>query len=554
MLPLPLLLAPLFVEHTAYLGAQPCGPGATTGCYTNYLQLADLDGDGALDVLIPNAEGYFEQDGGGEPLVWLRNDGGFTFTDRSADLGGGFSGWLRQVAIGDVDGDGSLDVYAPSAWGDADALFINDGAGHFTDEAASRLGGFHAHAGAARFADVDGDGDLDLIVAEWGQPDPTAGGWSIDLFLNDGTGHFTLADSQLPTVPAGSPGTPVDVDDADVDGDIDLDLLIDLHDHSPKLWLNDGSGHFTDATTQLDAVQSGLHYNPVFCDVDGDGALDLFVDNAGDGSTNEELQMNDGTGHFTDESAARLDAAGDFGSDDNGVACLDVDGDGHFDAAVASLSGNERVLANDGTGHFTLVAGAFTAESDSTLWLDFGDLNGDGRLDAVTGQGESGNFLNRLYVGTNGLAADTRPPQFRAIEPVAAMQNGSPVRIRFAVEDESTSDVGPRLSDAHVAYTLAGGAAQSAKATFMGGDLFRAVIPGQAPGATITWHVCATDLAGNQACSTDATYSVVCATCNTTPGGGKHGCSCELGEDSGSLYGSLLVAAAIAFARRRRRT
>src|SRR5438270_2671683 len=149
------------------------------GCYTNYLQLADLDGDGDLDLLIPNAEGYFAKSGSAEPLVFLRNDGGFVLTDRSSDLGGGFSGWLRQVAIGDVDGDGFVDVYAPSAWGDADALFMNDGAGHFTDEAATRIGGHHAHAGATRFADVDGDGAIDLIVADWGQPDPQAGGWQI---------------------------------------------------------------------------------------------------------------------------------------------------------------------------------------------------------------------------------------------------------------------------------------------------------------------------------------------------------------------------------------
>ena len=131
------------------------------------------------------------------------------------------------------------------------------------------------------------------------------------------------------------------------------------------------------------------------------------------------------------------------------------------------------------------------------------------------------------------------------------MQNGQPVRVRFAVEDESTSDVGPRLSDAHVAYTLAGGAPQTVKATFMGGDLFRAAIPGQAPGSTITWHVCATDLAGNQACSADQTYSVVCASCNTNPTG-KKGCSCDLGGDVDVPLASMLLTTLALVSLRRR--
>ncbi len=100
----------------------------------------------------------------------------------------------------------------------------------------------------------------------------------------------------------------------------------------------------------------GLKYGPVACDVDGDGDLDLWVDNSGPNYT-EQLLINDGTGHFADETAMRV--TGNPGGDDNGVACIDLDGDGDMDAAIAALGGNERVLINDGTGKFTLLAGVF---------------------------------------------------------------------------------------------------------------------------------------------------------------------------------------------------
>ncbi len=514
LLALPAIATPLFVEHTEYLGPQPCS-GADVGCYTNYLQMADVTGDGKLDLLFANAKGFFAKVNPAEPLVILRNDGGFAFTNISTNLGGGFTGWVRQIAIGDVNGDGSLDIFAPSAWGDADALFINDGAGNFTDEASTRIGGLHSHAGATRFADVDGDGDLDLLIGDWGRTPILGASWSMHLWLNDGTGHFTNADARLPAAASLPSGTPVDMDVADVDGDFDLDLLVDTHAGSVQLWLNDGSGTFTDATaSHFVATPHGLHYNPVVCDVDGDGDLDVFVDNAPGSGANEQLLINDGTGHFTDGTAARLGAVGDAGSDDNGVACIDVNGDGHFDAAVASLSGNERVLINDGTGRFTLSPDAFPVVNDPTLWFDFGDLDGDGRLDAVTGQGEQPRpWVNRLYVGTDGMVADTLPPEFRAVESLPAQNAADPVRVRFAVSDGATSDTGPRLTAAFVRYSINGSTQLSVPAMFMGGDLFRAVIPPSVVNANVSYEACAVDLAGNGACAAAKSYLSQMALC-----------------------------------------
>jgi MYXO-CTERM domain-containing protein len=489
--------APYFQEVLNPYGVQGCS-GGKTGCWTNYMRMTDIDGDGDLDILFPNADGYFSK-GAAQPFSVYLNDGAGVFTSGSQQIVNGYTGYVRQVATGDVDGDGDVDLYIPSAWGDADVLLFND-AGAFVDHAATSLPNLHSHAGAARFGDVDDDGDLDLFVSDgWAQSAPTPA----HLYLNDGTGKFTEAPAGQ--LPGGTGAQPIDFDLLDADGDHDLDILIDLHASKSLLWINDGTGHFTDTSATFPA-QSGLKYGPVACDVDGDGDLDLWVDNSGPNYT-EQLLINDGTGQFTDQTAMRVTGNTDE-ADDNGVACIDVDGDGDMDAAVASLSGNERVLLNDGTGHFTLAAGAFPTVGDSTLWFEFGDVNGDGRLDCATAQGES-SFLDRLYVGTPTAPVDVLAPTFRSVEAVSGPVSASATPIvRFGVVDNATTDEGPRLRKAWVHVTV-GGNMTDVPATFSGGDIYRAVLPAQSPGGImVSYQACAKDWQGNQGCAVAKTYAV----------------------------------------------
>ena len=506
--------APFFTEVPNAFGTQAC---AGSGCWTNYLRVSDIDGDADLDVLFPNANGFFMQAGSEaeQPFVIYQNDGNAAFTNVSAAAVGGFSNWLRQIAIGDIDGDSDPDIYAPAAWGNADAFFINNGSGVFANEAAARLP-INSHAGAARFGDVDNDGDLDLLLSDgWAQSAPAPA----HLYLNNGQGVFAEAPAgQLPASLEGN--DPIDFDLFDVDRDFDLDLLIDVHQGKNALWINDGTGKFTDATADMPGPGSNhFHYGPVTCDVDGDGDLDIWVDNIGPVDFTEQLLINDGTGKFTDESEARID--GNPGADDNGLACIDVDGDGDLDAAIMSLGANERVLINDGTGNFTLPENGFPTLSDGTLWFEFGDLNGDGRLDVVTGQGES-STLDRVYLGNDNTPVDIRPPVFIKVEQAPNVMPGEVNVVRFAVSDNATTDEGPRLRDVYV--TITSTTSGDIPARFMGGDLFRAELPALAGPGQVTYTACATDMAGNNACSTPLTYEVGDAG-PTTGSGGSTGVS-----------------------------
>lgn len=497
--------APATASATTYFEEEGGNPLGSAGNWTNYLSLADLTGNGQLDLVVPNCGGFFGPPSA-QPLRVFINDGG-SFSP--TELG---SAAVRVVAIGDIDNDGALDVYAPSAGGQADKLFINDGSGGLTDEASTRLPGVSSTSAGARFGDVDSDGDLDLLVGSGynASDSPPA-----HLYLNDGNGNFEDATAHLPAVGSGS--DPDDVDWIDVDRDFDLDVLINVHSGKSMLWINDGSGNFSDATDQLAGMPGGFHYGPSVCDVDGDGDLDIWTDNMGPGYS-EQLQINDGNGNFTDETSMRV--TGNGGADDNGTMCVDVDSDGDFDLVIPSLSDQERVFFNDGTGKFSADPDddTFSVANDPTLWIDFGDLDGDGRIDAVTGQGEGNAKRNRVYLGTDANPVDDEAPKIIATEQLESSYGaGAAVPIRFALSDRAVTDVGPRLTRAWAKVTVDGGNTTEVDARFMGGDLFRVVLPAQdSQGASVQVQACATDRQGNEGCGATQTYTIEGTTAVTT--------------------------------------
>jgi len=502
---------PLFVEDSAAL-APACAGG--DGCWTNYLRVTDLDGDDDLDVVLVNMQGLF-QVGPGEPLVIYENDGTGVFTNVSDTAVADHSDQHREVAIADFDGDGDPDIYAPHAAGGTDVLFTNEGDLVFTAEDID-LG---SSAGAARPADLDDDGDMDLVLS--GGYD--GGASTVLVYLNDGAGALTELAGAVPGSASGM--QPIDVDLFDADGDFDLDILLDTHQGDNGLWLNDGTGMFTEASDGLPSADN-LHYGPGVCDVDGDGDLDIWIDNAGPGRE-EQLLINDGAGAFTDESADRI--TGNSDADDNGVACIDVDYDGDFDAVVISLFTAERYFVNDGTGNFSLLNGAFTPGGLSELWGEFGDVDGDGRLDLVTGAGESGD-LDRVFLGSKVQDVDATPPAIRAVQTPTDVAADTEVVVHFAVTDNAVTDEGPRLHGALLRVTI-GAEMQDVPAGFMGGDLFRAVVPGQPEGTMVSFQACATDRQDNEGCA-DAIVFEVGGGAGT---GSTDGGSGDAGSESGTV-------------------
>ena len=300
------------------------------------IAVGDFDGDGDPDAVVANEDAVLVF----RFLEYYLNDGTGHFADAGARLpqDGGPSGENGAIIAGDIDADGDLDLVV-GAPGRERAL-VNDGQGTFSDESAARLP--NIPVGAVKEAttdlalgDVDGDGDPDLVaVSETGGPSYVA--------LNDGAGVFTLAPAaNLPAV-AGEGTRNVDL--ADVDGDGDLDMLLSNANASggtvpSRLLPNDGQGAFTDVTAQR-LPGAGLWMATAFVDIDADGDLDFVTNNFS--MSPFKVFLNDGQGTFTDRSGRYLPA----GTQAQGVEVevADFNGDGKPDIYFANHTANADFL------------------------------------------------------------------------------------------------------------------------------------------------------------------------------------------------------------------
>ena len=285
--------------------------------------VADVDNDGWLDLFVigTDARGHL-----------LRNKGKAAFEDVTAKSGIADVHGARRALFADLDHDGDLDlllVGSPKI-----VVYRNNLDGTFTDVAESMGLANPAVAHDAAFGDFDDDGRIDIVMA-------TDNG--VALYHNTTTRQFedATASSGLPAT-----GAWTSVTVADYDNDGTLDLFLTRRDGAPELWRNDGHARFTrdDRSRQAlgsVALVSDLHAD--FVDVNNDGWLDLvLVGKAGAGKRGGYLLRNDG-GTFSDASKL-LPATLGTGS---GIAALDVDNDGDMDL----VAGDERgvhLLANEG--------------------------------------------------------------------------------------------------------------------------------------------------------------------------------------------------------------
>ncbi|MEM7198894.1 MAG: VCBS repeat-containing protein [Planctomycetota bacterium] len=335
--------------------------------------VGDLDGDGDRDLVVAN---------GREQNRLYRNEGNGDFVDATVGRMPVDVDWSTAVVAGDVDSDGDLDLVLSSPSSPGNRVYVNDGRGTFRDESPSRLPSVRSRDVA--LVDVDGDGDLDVVVVTWG---------SNALFLNDGLGfyadatgtHWPTPDEATQTVAVG-----------DVDGDGDPDLVtgnthrsLYYYGAQDRLYLNDGTGRYTDATAQLPSAFASTRAAELV-DIDGDGDLDLVV-GVDQGAL---VYVNDGFGVFADESANRLQTPR---GEVRAVALGDVDDDGDLDLVLGrdlGVGGDQNQLfLNDGTGHFMDRTAAFPAVVDETMALVLADLDQDRDLDLVV----ANDGRNELY-------------------------------------------------------------------------------------------------------------------------------------------------------------
>src|SRR4030095_9377253 len=155
---------------------------------------------------------------------------------------------------------------------------------------------------------------------------------------------------------------------------------------------------------------------------------------------------------------------------------------------------------------FTYASGKFPLSADdNSLWMDFGDLNHDGRLDAVTGQGESSG-PDKVFLANTNMAVDMQAPTIILVEQVGAADGTVTPALRYAVSDAVVTDTGPRLQRAYVKVQTA--SMEEIEAWFSGGDIFRAVLPAFPEGTDVSYTACAVDVQGNEGCAQPLSYTV----------------------------------------------
>jgi hypothetical protein len=388
------------------------------------LAVVDIDADNDLDIYLVA--------GNGSANGLFRNDGNNQFTEIASSIGLDLMHRGSGPAFGDIDGDGDQDLFVGSVEGDSYFVMRQD-AGQFIDvTATSGIQLTAEQTVSASFTDYDMDGDLDLALAHWRNPESPD---TETLWANNGDGTFYsasiasgIAAALLTPADNAAPGVLVDYSFSpiftDLDNDGDPDLVVAADFNTSQVFRNNGDGTFT-AITDPDVIVDDSGMGSAVGDYDNDGDMDWFVTaiyedpSQPDAHIGNRLYRNLGDGNFEDvsEQAGIVDGGWGWG------ACMeDFDNDGDldifhvngFDAASAQdfLFDQVRYFESQGDGTFieaATEAGLLSAGQGRGVACFDSDRDGD--LDIFISnnafQSDTDNFYeNELGIGNHYLTLD----------------------------------------------------------------------------------------------------------------------------------------------------
>ena len=396
--------------------------------------LADLNGDGRLDLIVANLL---------DDSVGIRlgnGDGNFATLSST-----GTGARPTALAIGDLNGDGRADLITADRTINSVGIRYGQGDGSFDANPTPALFAVGVAPSSVALFDLDGDGRRDIITVNPGNN-------TVSVLLNLGAGSFA------PAVNYGAGGDPRDVAFADVNGDGRTDMVVaDFGDQGFSVLLGNGAGGFGSAATrQLGSQITSLQ----LADLNGDGRTDLVTANV----TSNEVFVLLGNGNGLFGPYGQFGPAPwpsyAVGAAPGKVVLADVTNDGRLDIITTSaVNGSVTVLTGNGGGGFSarqdFAAGAGAAA------VAVGDINGDGLADiAVTnpGAGTATLLLNSAGRGPV-VTLDTFAPA-----PVLSLTTGTGGVSHDGLITASGVEVGATLQ-----YSINGGASWTAGLTLAAG-------------------------------------------------------------------------------------
>lgn len=355
-------VAPSFTEVVVPVGK---GPGP--------IAVVDLNCDGKPDIVVANQES--------ENLSVLLGDGkGHFLPSPHSPFPVGHL--PNDIAIGDFNGDGNLDLVIPNTQTPYVTILLGDGKGGFRPAPHSPFftqSRPHPHGAAA--ADFNGDGKLDVVIDSWADN-------QVLLLLGDGAGNL-ITPGQFFAV-GKRPYQRLRSADFNKDGKPDL-VTTNLGGDNVTILLGDGKGGFHEASGSPFPA-GAAPWAVAIDDINRDGNPDLVVipyapDVKDPSQIGATILLGDGKGGFTPMRGSPLPLHGCQGP--NGVATGDINGDGFRDIVVScAQSNNILVFLGSKTGAFQ----PSTRQFKETGWsgLAVADLNGDGKDDIVVGSSADG--------------------------------------------------------------------------------------------------------------------------------------------------------------------
>ncbi|MGA3028009.1 MAG: CRTAC1 family protein [Bryobacteraceae bacterium] len=334
----------------------------TTGSGVAFL---DYDNDGYLDIFVLSGDGGTNR--------MYHNDHNGHFTDVTAALGLTSSGWAEGVCAGDYDNDGYTDLFV-TYWGQ-NRLYRNIGGKRFEDvtEKAHLTQDRTRYNTGCAFLDYDGDGHLDLFVANY---------LKFDFATTPKAGANPYCFYRGMAVNCGPRGLPFEAN---------------------LLYHNKGDGTFEDVSERSGITKATGHYSLAVLaqDVDDDGRPDIYV--VGD-QTPASLFINQGDGTFSEEAVLRGVALDENGRELSGMGLTsaDYDGNGFLSIFRSDFSDERKLLyRNAGKGQFddvTMAAG-LAGNTQFVSWgCAFFDFDNDGWKDLVIVNGHVYPEVDRLHI------------------------------------------------------------------------------------------------------------------------------------------------------------